>query len=197
MAALARNIAGLALLVSIVSLQVPSCTDPPRGTTTASASAQDANFGAALQALLALAGMQALFVFAAIIYSHRQNHAAGNWLVSEAELAFFILCLQVGFLQLFLFVQQPGGEGGAHDGAPELAVSAARALPAVASVTFFLGIALVYGHVGNDGGGAGGAIAGNGPVPAPAGVRFLANLTFGAVLACLTSIVLAFYTNTK
>ena len=184
MAALARNIAGLALLVSIVSLQVPSCTDPPRGTTTASASAQDANFGAALQALLALAGMQALFVFAAIIYSHRQNHAAGNWLVSEAELAFFILCLQVGFLQLFLFVQQPGGEGGAHDGAPALAVSAAHALPAVASVTFFLGISLVYAqHAGNGGGGA--------------GVRFLANLTFGASLVCLTSIVLAVYTNTK
>ena len=183
MAALARNIACLALLVSIVSLQVPSCTDPPRGTTTASASAQDANFGAALQALLALAGMQALFVFAAIIYSHRQNmHAAANWHVSE--LAFFIICLQVGFLQLFLFVQHPGGEGGADDGAPALAVSAAHALPAVASVTFFLGISLVYAqHAGNGGGGA--------------GVRFLANLTFGAALVCLTSIVLAVYTNTK
>ena len=189
MAASARNIACFALCLSIVSLQVPSCTDP-RGTSTTtagatapSAPAQDANFGGALQALLALAGMQALFVFAAIIYSHRQNmHAAANWHVSE--LAFFIICLQVGFLQLFLFVQHPGGEGGAEDGAPALAVSAAHALPAVASVTFFLGISLVYAqHACNGGGGA--------------GVRFLANLTFGAALVCLTSIVLAVYTNTK
>lgn len=196
-AASARNIACFALFVSIISLQVPSSCIDQRGTSTttagATASAQHARFDAdgALQALLALAGMQALFIFAAIIYSHRQNHAAGNWRVSE--LTFFILCLQVGFLQLFLFAQQPG-EGGADDGAHALAVSAARAIPAVASVTFFLGVSLVYAHVGN---GGGGAIAGNGPVPAPAGVRYLANLTFGAALVCLTSIVLALYTNTK
>ncbi|OEL23065.1 hypothetical protein BAE44_0015916 [Dichanthelium oligosanthes] len=200
MAASARNIACFALLVSIVSLKVPSpinqrCTSA--GTTTtagvASASAQPPHFDdGALQAVLALAGMEALFIAAAIVYSHHLHHAAAvganNWSISE--LVFFILCQQAGFLQFLLFVQQPADGGGADDEAHALGISAAHALPGVASVTFFLGIFLVYApHVGSGGGGAGGAIA--------AGVRFHAYVTLAAALVCLTTIVLAFYANTK
>jgi len=153
-------------------------------------------------AMLALAGMDALVIAAAVIYSRHTHHAAvgagggGNWRVSE--LAFFVLCLQlqVGVLQFVLFVQEPTAA------ARELGASAARALPCVAFVTFFLGITLIYAHVdvGNGGGAAGGAVAGDGPVPAPATatVRLLADMTLGAALACLMSIILAlFYIKTK
>jgi len=103
--------------------------------------------------------------------------------------------VQVGVLQFVLFVQQPAAA--ADHAARALGTSAARALPCVASVTFFLGITLVYAHVGNVGGGA---VAGNGPVPAPATatIRLLADMTLGAALACLMSIILALlYINTK
>ncbi|XP_066371407.1 uncharacterized protein [Miscanthus floridulus] len=215
MAASGRNIACFALLVSILALQVPSCIDQ-RGTTsavttttaaaTASPSAPPSllDDGALKAAMLALAGMDALFIAAAVIYSGHTHHAAvgagggGNWRISE--LAFFILCLQVGVLQFVLFVQQPAAAGDAAARALGISAGAAHALPCVGSVTFFLGITLVYAHVGNGGGAAGAAVAGNGPAPAPATVRLLADVTLGAALACLMSIILAlfyFYVNTN
>ena len=200
MAATARNIACFALLVSIMALQVPSCIDQ-RGTTsagtttTASPSAPPPLFddSALKAAILALAGMDAVLIAAAVIYTLQPPHAPRRRRVSE--LAFFVLCLQVGVLQFVLFVQQPAAA--ADHAARALGTSAARALPCVASVTFFLGITLVYAHVGN---GGGGAVAGNGPVPAPATatIRLLADMTLGAALACLMSIILALlYINTK
>lgn len=143
--------------------------------------------------MLPLAGMDALFVSAAIIYRHHTHRdAVGNLRISE--LVFFILCLQVVVLQPVLFVQQPAPAAG--DAARAVGTSAAHALPwVVASVTFFLCIFLIYAHVGN----GGGAVAGNGgPVPAPASVRLLSNMTLGAALVCLMSTILAFfYINTK
>lgn len=201
MAALAGNIACFALLVSILALQVPSCIDQQGTTsagttTTASPSAPPPLFddGALKAAMLALAGMDAVLIAAAVIYSHHTQHAAGagggNRRISE--LAFFVLCLQVGVLQFVLFVQEPAAAARA------LGSSAARALPCVASVTFFLGVTLIYAHVGHGGGAAGGAVAGHGPVPAPATVRLLADMTLGAALVCLMSIILALlYINTK
>ncbi|CAD6339917.1 unnamed protein product [Miscanthus lutarioriparius] len=203
MAATARNIACFALLVSIMALQVPSCIDQ-RGTTsagtttTASPSAPPPLFddSALKAAILALAGMDAVLIAAAVIYTLQPPHAPRRRRRRRvSELAFFVLCLQVGVLQFVLFVQQPAAA--ADHAARALGTSAARALPCVASVTFFLGITLVYAHVGN---GGGGAVAGNGPVPAPATatIRLLADMTLGAASACLMSIILALlYINTK
>jgi hypothetical protein len=151
-----------------------------------------------MKAVLALAGMDAVLIAAAVIYSRHTHHAAvgggggGNWRISE--LALFILCLQVGVLQ-YVLVQQPAAAGDAAARALGISAGAAHALPWVASVTFFPGITLIYAHVGNSGGAA---VAGNGPTPAAAIVRLLADMTLGAALACLMSIILALlYINTK
>lgn len=198
-------IACFAVFVSFLALQVPSCIDQrgtstPAGTASASASAPPPLFddGAlkAAVAMLALAGMDAVLIAAAVIYSRTHRAAVGavgggNWRVSE--LAFLVLCMQVGVLQLVLFVQEPAVAGAI------VISAAAHALPCVASVTFFLGITLIYAHVGNGGGGGDVAGNGHGPAPAPATVRLLADVTLGAALACLMStVVLAlFYNNTK
>ena len=87
-----------------------------------------------------------------------------------AELAVFIACVAVGLFHLLLFVR-PAAAGGAVDGvalaqARVLGLAALRALPASATATYFLGLALVYAHVATTGG--------NAPVPV---VRILTEIT--------------------
>ncbi|XP_062233362.1 uncharacterized protein LOC133930677 isoform X2 [Phragmites australis] len=185
-------IACFAVFVSIVAVQVPSFLDQSATTaTTAEACPLD---GAVLQVMLPLAAMDALFTAVAFIYGHHLHHAADAGNRRLTGVFTFIACASVGLLQFFLFVQQPsrGVDGGAQ--AHALRVAAVHALPAAAAVTtFFLGVTLIYVHVGNGGGGAGsGAVAGNGPVPELA-VWVLTKTTLGAALICLMAIVLALY----
>ncbi|XP_062227548.1 uncharacterized protein LOC133925815 [Phragmites australis] len=181
------EIACLALLMSTIAVQVPSFLDQSATTaTSAQASPLD---GAVLQVLLPLAVMEALFTAVAFHLpprAPRRRRGVGNRGLSE--LVAFILCLAVCLLEFFLFVQPSGGvDGGAQ--ARALGLAAVRALPASATVTFFLGMALIYLHVGTGGGRAGG----NGPVPEPA-VRLLTETTLEAAAALIGMMAMAVYT---
>ncbi|CAN6172924.1 unnamed protein product [Urochloa humidicola] len=139
----------------------------------------------AVRAFLPLAAAGGLFTSVLLIYRHLRGAAADaaarNRRLSEI---LALLFASAGLLYFFLFVAQaPAGAGGvdpAGAAARELGLAALRALPAAAAVTFYLGMLLIiirHIHAGGEGGG--GAVAGNGPVEAPA-VGLLDKMAIGA-----------------
>ncbi|XP_062228435.1 uncharacterized protein LOC133926484 isoform X2 [Phragmites australis] len=181
----ATAVAFLALCASFIAVQVPSFSDQP-GTTNTPAQAAPSN--GALQVMLPLATMETIFTAVAFIYGH-QHHAAaaaGNWRLSEFII--FILCPLIGRLEFFLFVQQPVGgvDDAAH--ARALGMAAVHVLPAAATVTFFLGMALVFVHVCA---GGGGAVAEDGPIQAVLGV--LPKMVLGAAAALISLMAMVVY----
>uniref|UniRef100_K3Y1C5 Uncharacterized protein n=1 Tax=Setaria italica TaxID=4555 RepID=K3Y1C5_SETIT len=170
-----------ALCVSTVAVQLSSVLDPSATATATSAEASPPLHGAVLQILLPFIVMEAIFASAPFLYLHARRAAAadgagaGNRHLSE--LGAFILCVAVGLLEHFLFVRPAGGavDGGAQ-ARRALGLVALRVLPASATATFFLGVGLVYAHVGGS--------SGNGPVPEPT-VRILSKITLEAAAALM------------
>ncbi|XP_062233364.1 uncharacterized protein LOC133930678 [Phragmites australis] len=186
----------VALCTSIIAVQVPYFLDQ-QGTTSRSTSSQASPLdGAVLQVLLPLATTGVLFTAVAYVYSHLHHAAAaaagagaGNrrlW-----EVVTFIFCPLIGRLGFFLFFQQPAGgvDGGAQ--ARALGAGAVHVLPAAATVTFFLGMALVFVHVCAGGEGGGGAVAGDEPIQAVVGI--LTEMALGAAAALIILMTMAVY----
>ncbi|CAN6178898.1 unnamed protein product [Urochloa humidicola] len=150
----------------------------------------------AVRAFLPLAAAGGLFTSVLLIYRHFRgaaDAAARNRRLSEI---LALLFASAGLLYFFLFVAQaPAGAGGvdpAGAAARELGLAALRALPAAAAVTFYLGMLLIIiRHIRAGGEGGGGAVAGNGPVEAPA-AGLLDKMAIGAAagLVCLMAIAL-------
>ncbi|CAN6178893.1 unnamed protein product [Urochloa humidicola] len=191
MAARALKIAGFALVVSTIAVQLPSFLDPSATATATSAEAEPSPpplDGAALQILLPFVVMEALFAAAPFLYRRHAHRAApaladgagsGGGDRRLAELVAFIACVAVALLEHFLFIRPTGGaaavDGSGAQARRALGLAALRALPASAAATFFLGVALVYAHLAG----------GNRPVPEPAAVRILAEMTFDAAAALM------------
>nr|TKW20261.1 hypothetical protein SEVIR_4G074700v2 [Setaria viridis]TKW20263.1 hypothetical protein SEVIR_4G074700v2 [Setaria viridis] len=181
MAAGPLKIAFFALCVSTVAVQLSSVLDPSATATATSAEASPPLHGAVLQILLPFIVMEAIFASAPFLYLHARRAAAADGGGASnrhlSELGAFILCVAVGLLEHFLFVRPAGGavDGGAQ-ARRALGLAALRVLPASATATFFLGVGLVYAHVGGS--------SGNGPVPEPT-VRILSEITLEAAAALM------------
>ncbi|PUZ61778.1 hypothetical protein GQ55_4G304600 [Panicum hallii var. hallii] len=182
MAARPLRVAAVALCASTIAVHLSSVLDPSATTAATPVEASPPLDGAVLQVLLPFIVMEALFAAGPFVYRHAL-HGAGAGNRRLTELVAFILCVVVGFLEFFLFVQPAGGavDGGAQ--ARALGLAALRALPASATATFFLGVALVHAHVGG----------GDGPLPEPA-VRFLTEMTLEAAAALIGVMAMVIYT---
>ncbi|TVU01816.1 hypothetical protein EJB05_52718, partial [Eragrostis curvula] len=184
--------ASFTLSVSIIALYLLSFLDQ-----SGTAQAPPAPLNGALRVFLTLAGMEGLVAAVAFIYGHmHRTRAAGAGAVNRriSEVVTTILCASVGLLFSVLFVQPAGGVDDDGAQARALGAVAVRALPAAATATFFLGVTLIYAHVGNRVGAGVGAGAGAGPVPAPA-VKFISKITLGAAVAVVGLTAMALNTN--
>lgn len=133
-----------------------------------------------------MAATATLFSSVAFMYRHLHRAAAaaaGAGTRRLLEVVTFIMCAAVGLLEFFLFVQPAGGV--------DLGMAAVDALPAAATVTFFLGMTLIIVHIRAGGEGGGGAITGNRPVPAP--VELLKKVALGAAAALVSQMAMALY----
>ncbi|KAL6606826.1 hypothetical protein ACP70R_042479 [Stipagrostis hirtigluma subsp. patula] len=172
-------VAVAAMGAAIAAVELFNLLDQSSAGTMASAHAPPLDI--AVQTLLPLSVTVAFFTAIALIYQHLHHaatHGGGDRRLSE--LVPFVLCASAGILDFFFFCVTPAG-GMVDDGALVRAFSmaAVQALPAAATVTFFLAVALVFAHVRAGGGGDGGFLGGNAPAPAPA-VRLLTKTTLGA-----------------
>uniref|UniRef100_A0A0A9AIK4 Uncharacterized protein n=1 Tax=Arundo donax TaxID=35708 RepID=A0A0A9AIK4_ARUDO len=196
MAIAAPAAAGFALFVSVLAVQLLPFLGHPRTTTAAQASPLN---GAVLQVLLPLAVMETLFA-AVAFHRRRPDHIAFSAAAGDrrlSELVAFLLCAAAGILEFFLFVQREGGgEAVGAQQARALGLTSARALPAAAAATFFLGMSLIFVHVCAGGvGGGGGAVAGDDDAPAPEPVVWvLAEMTVDAAAALVCLMAMALYT---
>ncbi|CAL5046642.1 unnamed protein product [Urochloa decumbens] len=188
MAARPLKIAGFALVASTAAVQLPSFLDPSATATATSAKAEASSpldGTVLLQILLPLAVTEALFAAVPFLYRRHERRAAAaaaggdRRRLPESELFAFISCVAVSLLEHFLFVPRAGGAAAADGGAAQarrvLGLAALRVLPSSAAATFFLGVALVYAHLAG----------GNRPVPEPAAVRILAEITLDAAAALM------------
>ncbi|CAL5037381.1 unnamed protein product [Urochloa decumbens] len=197
MAARALKIAVSAMIASTIAVQLPSFLDPSATATAISAKAAEPSpplDAAVLQILLPFAVMEALFAAVPFLYRRAAAAAAaadgagaGNnrRRLRLSELVSFISCVAVSLLEHFLFTRRAGGAAAADGGAVQarraLGLAALRALPASAAATFFLGVALLYAHLAG----------GNRPVPEPAAVRILTEMTLEAAAALIGIMVTA------
>ncbi|CAL5043985.1 unnamed protein product [Urochloa decumbens] len=198
MAARALKIAVSAMIASTIAVQLPSFLDPSATATATSAKAEETSppLDAVLQILLPFAVMEALF--AAVPFLYRRAAAAAAAAAADgagagnnrrrlrlSELVSFISCVAVSLLEHFLFARRAGGAAAADGGAVQarraLGLAALRALPASAAATFFLGVALLYAHLAG----------GNRPVPEPAAVWILTEMTLEAAAALIGIMVTA------
>lgn len=189
MAARALQIALFALCVSTFAVQLPSILNPSAATTPATSAAEASPPLDVLQILLPVTVMEALFV--AVPFVFRRAAAGNRRLPESSELVALALFVVVSLLEYLLLAQHAGGGAPADGGAKVrrgLGLVALRVLPASAAATFFLGLALVYAHVGQ--------------VPEH-GVRILSEMTLEAAAAligimalvvCCSSLVSAFET---
>ncbi|RCV20683.1 hypothetical protein SETIT_4G076400v2 [Setaria italica] len=182
--------AGPALCAAIGAIELVHFLDPQRTGARTAAAAQAPALGSVVRAFLPLSAAWGFFITSvALMYRHHLQRAgaaaAGNR--RQSERVRFMLCASLGFLEFFLFVvQAPGGVGADHDVARELGRAALRALPAAATATFFLSMLLIIvGHIRAGGEGGGGAVAGDGPIGAPAGLLAKMSIGSAAALVCL------------
>jgi len=145
-----------------------------------------------------LAATGSFFTAAALTYRHVHHAGAGGPGAGNRRMSgtlTFMLGAPVCALQFLVFAVQPAGDGGADPGdrARALGLAALRALPAAATLTFYLGMLLiVVGHIRAGGEGGGGVVAGDEPVPAPVGVLVKMAWAAAAALVCLCIMAVAF-----
>ncbi|KAL6606824.1 hypothetical protein ACP70R_042477 [Stipagrostis hirtigluma subsp. patula] len=184
----APDVALAALCAAIIAAE--HLGQPGAGTT---ASTEAPPLNGAVQVVPPMAATVALFTAVALIYRRLRHAAAGAGNRRFWDLVTFILCAAAGILEFFLFVQPAGGmvDGGAL--ARALAGAAVRALPAAATVTFFLAMSLIFVRVrAGEGGDEGGCAAGDGPIQAAE--KLLTKTTLGAAAALIILMAVAFFT---
>ncbi|TVU04263.1 hypothetical protein EJB05_50167, partial [Eragrostis curvula] len=143
-----------------------------------------------VQVPLAETATVAFFASAGYVFRHLPHAAAAGRNRRLSEVVTFSLCASAGVLQYVLFVQPPEGVAINID-VRALGLAAARALPAAAALTFFLGMALVMVQVRAGRGGRGG-VAGDGAVQGA--VWILSNVALGAAAAVVGMMAVVLYT---
>ncbi|KAJ1258475.1 hypothetical protein BS78_10G078300 [Paspalum vaginatum] len=145
--------------------------------------------------LLLLTTTGVLFTAAGHTYRHVRQAGAGNRRLPGVLT--FTLCASAGALEYLVFVLPPVGDGGGADpgdqAARALGLAARGALPAAATVTFYMGMLLiVVRHIRAGGEGGGGVVAGDEPIRAPVGVLVKMAWAAAAALVCLSIMAVAF-----
>ncbi|CAL5046635.1 unnamed protein product [Urochloa decumbens] len=176
-----------ALCTAISAAQLIRLLDLHPGGGTAAAATQAQALGSAVRAFLPLVATGGLFTAVTLIHRHFRGAAAavnaGNQR-RQSEMLTLLLCVSAGLLYFVLFVAQAPG-GGVDDPAGaavrEIGLAALRALPAAATVTFYLGMLLIIIRHIRAGGEGGGTAAG-----------LLAKMAIGAAagLVCLMAVAL-------
>ncbi|XP_021304649.1 uncharacterized protein LOC8077312 isoform X2 [Sorghum bicolor] len=181
-----------ALCAAMSAVELANLLDPrPGASATVTVAAQAPALHSGVQDLLLLASAAGFSVSVAFVYRYLHRGAGNRRL---PEIVSFMLCICAGVLQFLLFVLTPGGADVDHgEQARALGLAALRVLPAAATVTFFLGTMLIVAaHIraGGEGGGGTIAVAGEEPIQAPVGLRFLSRMALAAAagLVCLMAI---------
>ncbi|RCV20680.1 hypothetical protein SETIT_4G076100v2 [Setaria italica] len=193
----AASAAGFAdLIAAIMALEIFFFLEPQSTGAGTAPSEQAPLIDSAVELCLPLAAAGTLLTAVAFVYNHLNCHAAvpaagaANRRVSGV--AFFILCVSAGVLDLFFYVQPPAGSVDHGARARALGLGALRALPAAATATFFWGMMLIIiAHVraGGEGGGGAGAGAGHGAIKMA--VRILTMIAVGAAAGLAFLVIMA------
>ncbi|XP_066371104.1 uncharacterized protein [Miscanthus floridulus] len=182
-----------ALCAAMSAVELANLLGPlPGASTTVAAQAPPLHSG--VRDLLLLASAAGFSVSVTFIYRHVLHQDAGNRRLPE--IVSFMSCVCAGVLQFFLFVRAPGGADVDHgEQARALGLAALRVLPAAATVTFLGTMLIVAAHIraGGEGGGGAVAVAGEEPMQAPVGLRFLSRMALAAAAGLVCLMAIAFY----